>query len=213
MVHLLVDNRERNPVKAINIYAKRQGVTIEWTRLQTGDYACSDACCGFERKEDDLDDMHGTMIQTTELRSFYQNAYFIVNVDPNKWVVEKGSRAYAPRMAFWGSMVGPRYLPPIYVSDYTMMLDLMFQIIKKNHDTKKRGKGEFNHVRHVKKKDISVNILTSIPAIGPKMAERILDAFGSVANFVMADEKQWKEVEGIGIKTCVQISDALFREV
>ena len=183
------------------------------TMLQAGDYACSLACCGFERKETDLNDLQRVMMQVSEVDQFYANSYLIVNVDMNEFVNGKGSKGYSSRMAFWGSLIGPRNHPPIFVSDYTQMLDLMYQVITKNHDNKPRGRGEFNHVRHVTKKDVAMNVLTSFPGIGTKMAERIIEAFGSVANFVTAGRDEWLSVEGIGIKTCVHIEEVLYGEV
>jgi len=209
VVHLLIDHREKKPElrKVIADYPRH----IEWTTLQAGDYACSDACCGWERKEADFDNMRMVLIQTNELRQAYPNHYLVVTRD-NEWASEKGSRMYAPRIALLGSLAS-RGLPVQWCPSYHYMLDLMYQTFTKNHDTKKRGEGEFSSVRHVKKKDVVIDILTSIPGIGEKKAKDIINQFGSVANFVTADTKDIMKISGIGINTCDRIIDALYSEV
>jgi ERCC4-type nuclease len=44
-------------------------------------------------------------------------------------------------------------------------------------------------------------VAAQIPGIGPVTAREIAKAFGSVAEMVAADEKRWKEIDGIGPKT------------
>ncbi len=153
--------------------------------------------------------MSQVLTQINELKQRYQNYYLVVTKRTSKWT---GDGRYAPRINFVGSCA-VRGTPIQWCHSYEYMLDLMHAIIRKNHDSKHRGDGEFSTVRHVKKKDISVNILTSLPGVGPTKAKAILQEFGSVANFVNAEPSDWTCIDGISIKTCDRILDALYREV
>lgn len=204
MTHLLVDLREKATVQAVNAYHEH----IEWTTLVAGDFACSCGCAGWERKEDDLDNMGGVLTQINELKQYYPNAYLMVTRKNSNWV---NDGRYAPRLNFIASCT-VRGLPIHWCHSYSYMLDLIHAIIRKLHDGKYRGDGEFSTVRHVKKKDQSLNVLTSLPGIGRGKAEAILKEFGSVGDFLDAEPSDWTCIPGIGIKTCDLILDALYRE-
>ncbi len=207
MTYLIVDDREKATLSTIKVYPKR----TEFRRLITGDYACSDACCLFERKEDDLHEgqFHHCLQQLSEMQRAAKNTYLIVNKSLDKWMME-GS--YPQRKGFIASVVA-RGFPPIFVQDHFKMLEIMYAIIQKNHDTKFRGTGEFLATRNVSHKDKALQILLSLPGIGRKQAESIVSEFGSVMNFLQATEQEIKSVRGIGKKTYDNIMKSLCKEV
>ena len=48
-------------------------------------------------------------------------------------------------------------------------------------------------------------LLQGLPGIGPRMAKRMLEYFGSVENVFAADEQELTRVEGIGKKKAAKI--------
>lgn len=210
MTHLIVDIREKATKKALKLYPRK----IEFKQLVTGDYACSDGCCLFERKENDFDEegFYKLLQQINEMQHspYSKNIHLVVNKNLDEWLSEGN---YAIRKGLISSLWGPRSIPPLFIKNHFKMIDLIYETILKNHDNKLRGTGEFLATRRVSHKDKAYHILLSLPGIGKIQAERILEEFGSVMNFLQADEKDIMKVKGIGKKTTQNILDILCREV
>jgi len=203
---IYVDEREKKPrSKLQRIYGK----FIEFKTLPHGDYACSLGCCGFERKEGDftLSNIHQIKTQLFELKKAFQSSYLVVCLEEKKWLNDE---RYAEKLGFLSRLAQIGFVPK-WEPDHIRMFDWIYGVIKKNHDGKYVGDYEFSSVRRIKNKDRSKHILLSLPNVGPKMAERILDLFGSVGEFVRAEPEKWMEIEGMGPKTRDQILDALWK--
>jgi ERCC4-type nuclease len=207
MVKIIVDSREKAPMEI----AQRFGGDIEIRTLQVGDYACSLGCCGFERKEDDFSNMQRTLSQIEELKSVYKNAYLFVNKSLDKFVRSKrGGNKYA-KEGYISSLIH-RNMIPVAIEDHLLMFNIIRRVIMKNHDGKSRGYNDFNHVRHVTVKDQRLNILTSLPGIGRDKAEMILKKFGSIYNFMLAEEGEMQSLPGFGPKTTQKIFEVLQKD-
>ena len=201
-----VDEREKLPRKRLEAHYRDY---IEFKTLQHGDYVCSMGCCGFERKQKDfsLDKIHQIKTQLFELRQAFRNSYLVVNLDQKAWLCDE---RYTEKNG-WLCRLAQLGFEPHWEPDYIRMFDWIYGVIKKNHDGKYVGDYTFSSIRHVKRSDVSKNILCSMPAIGPEMATRILDHFGSVGEFVRADPKDWLTVKGLGKKSVETILDSLWK--
>jgi len=199
--YLIADKREKNTIDSIRNYHRQ----VEFATLPVGDYACSCGCTGFERKEADADNLKRTLTQTSELLTAYPHAFLVINRSADDFLIF----STGARTAFIASCMVRGLGPPLFVKDYYSMLDIIYRTIDKFHDGKTRGPGEFIHQRHVTLKDRQLNLLTSLPGISKRKAERILERFGTPFNFLTASPKEMTGVEGLGRKGIKNIMEVL----
>jgi ERCC4-type nuclease len=202
MVTIIVDNREKAPMDVVKVFP---GTKIR--RLEVGDYACSAGCCGFERKESDIFDMQRTLMQISELKKVYKNAYLLYNGNLDTFLNSSRGNKYA-KLGFVASLTHQNMIP-IPIKDYWLAFSIMKRVILKNHDGKVRSEVNFNHVRHINHKDPQINLLTSLPGVGKDKAKVILKKFGSPANFLKASKSQMEALPGFGPKSVEKIIDCL----
>ncbi|MFA5216840.1 helix-hairpin-helix domain-containing protein [Sulfuricurvum sp.] len=89
--------------------------------------------------------------------------------------------------------------PPIFVDDYRDYMDLveyLFDAYYKNVNRAKR----INNAISIKEKNI-----IKFPGVSDKLAERLLEKFGSIKGVCNATPEQLLEVKGIGEKTAQEI--------
>ncbi len=201
--HMIIDDREKLPLTTIKRYHRK----VEMRRLEIGDYRCACGLVGFERKEDDLSNMKQVLRQIEELELAFKHSYLIITRSPKNFVNENHGINVGLRIGFLSSCYIRSKV--VVMDDHYLALELMYRIIDKHHDGKKRGSHEFNPVRHVKKKDLQLNVLTSLPGIGSERAEVILKHFGSIKKFLSADQSEMTTVPGLGKITAQKIIDLI----
>ena len=76
-------------------------------------------------------------------------------------------------------------------------------------DRQSSGPHSIRETEKVPKGKRAQYILEGLPGIGPSTAIELEDHFGSVRAVFTADEKELKEVEGIGPKTAQKITEAV----
>ena len=232
--YLLVDTRERDP-KLLNALKTWKAGKWERKTLTIGDYACSDSCCFWERKQADftIGQMSSINRQLANMQAVGDNVYLVVNMEASEWLKpvkkwtctkcklgpNKGTHCigcsapnarYAQKMGFLGSLTA-RNLTPHWIPSHSAMLDWIMNTINKNHDSKYRGPGAYSPIRRTSHKDRGIHILLSLPGVGGKLARSILDHYASPGEFLRADPKTWKEVPGMGKKRIEMILDAFWK--
>lgn len=233
--YLLIDTREKSPslLQAVKSWKYR----YEFQTLPIADYACSDLCCFFERKENDFTVSQSTSInrQLANMQSQGQNCYLVVNTTMTKWMAPEKSwqcykckwmcgkathcarcgashKSYHRKMGFLHSL-SARGLTPHWIDSHSMMLDWILGTVFKNHDTKFRGPGAYSPLRQVTHKDLAMNMLITLPGVGSGMATEILANYDSPGEFLMANPKDWLKLKGMGKKKVDQILTAFWKGV
>ncbi len=191
--HLIYDFREKLPKKIVETYHR----PVEEQTLLVGDYRCSCGLVGFERKESDFTNMADVQRQVAELRQNYKFAFLVVNADLSKFLHEH-ARYYGMRVGFIAALCADGTVP-LLVRNHYDMISIMYKIIDKIHDENRQLK-EWNPVRHVKRKDRRMNVLTSFPGVGPVMADNLLNHFGTIRKVLTASAEKLMEVKGVGAK-------------
>lgn len=187
---------------------KRFEGNIELRQLEVGDYACSQGCCGWERKEQDIYNLQRTLMQVTELKRAYKNAYLVVNISEDTFSKSTRVNKFA-KIGFMASL-NAQHITPLFITNYYRMLHIMHRTILKNHDGKRRDYGSFNHVRHITVKDSKLNVLTSLPGVGQDKAKLILKTFGNLYSFFNATPEEIQKLPGFGPKSTKKIIDCLY---
>jgi len=70
------------------------------------------------------------------------------------------------------------------------------------------AKGESEEFQRVSRTRTPKELLMSLPGVGPKMADKILEKFDTPYNFFMHPEK-WEEISGFGRKTSEKIKKVI----
>jgi len=200
---IIVDSREKAPMDIIKIFSG----SIEIRRLDVGDYMCQEGDCIIERKEQDVFDFQRTLMQVSEIRQVATNPYLFITMSPDAFHNSKRGNKFA-KIGFVSSILSQN-IPIFFEPNYYRMLTIIHRTFIKNHDGKKRDYTLFNHQRHVTKKDVRLNVLTSLPGVGNERAKLILDHFGTLNNFFNATEKQITSLPGFGAKSAEKIINCL----
>lgn len=199
-----VDERERNSKVPEILMAK--GVTVVFKILEVGDYIINNVI-GIERKT--ANDYINSLIdgrlfeQLSKLRERYEKAVVIVEGDVHKAI--RGRNIH--RNAILGS-----YISLIFDLDahilYTKNEEETAEVIKRISLHKVSSILTMT-VRHKpKSSDISqwqIFILQCFPHIGPKIAQRILERFGSINAFCNANVQELSLIEGLSEKKAGEI--------
>lgn len=203
-IKIEVDYRER-PSGILNILRNRDGVVVEEKRLSLGDYRINGHILVERKTTKDfvISIIDGRLFsQASRLKKFAQKPIVIIegkdlyhsgyDIDPQaiKGAITSLSTAW--------------YIPVIFSKDINGTAD--FLIMTGIQDVEyqplyiKRLGRKPKRIRRLK-----LHILQGLPQIGPKIANRMLERFGSIEKIITADENELAVVEGIGKKMAMEI--------
>ncbi len=161
---LWFDDREKTSRKAI----KSSLLNIKQKRLAVGDFRCACGMVGIERKEKDIENMAQVLRQVEELKKAYTYPYLIITMPAKAFL--RGTLQYGQRIAFISSLM-VRGVTPLFLPSSEDMLEIVQYLIIKHHDGKVRNITNFPSVRHIKNKDLQINVLTSLPGVIHNMCQ------------------------------------------
>lgn len=203
-IKIEVDYRER-PSGILNILRNRDGVVVEEKRLSLGDYRINGHILVERKTTKDfvISIIDGRLFsQASRLKKFAQKPIVIIDgkdlyhsgydIDPQ---AIKGAITFLSTA--W-------YIPVIFSKDINGTAD--FLIMTGIQDVEyqplyiKRLGRKPKRIRRLK-----LHILQGLPQIGPKIANRMLERFGSIEKIITADENELAVVEGIGKKMAMEI--------
>jgi len=223
---LLVDDRE-NP-KVVNKLLMRMGKEkVKVCRLQAADYILGE--CGVEAKE--INDLYRSIMgfgrtrtivaQLRDLQEEFENPMLVVYGTQLKPYIPGGrpnARQIQMEMARMRKVIQQfkttfyQRFPKIKYMEVTTMDDFTEWLVV-NHT--QQGMALHKHSPHLNKAvvtaelDPRVAVLTTVKGITPKMAEGLLENFGSIPKLLRArtTQKQIMAVTGIGRKRARAILD------
>lgn len=207
-LRVVVDERERR--SGIPVLLKKFGLHVEYRMLDVGDYVVSPECA-IERKaeRDFLKSLYSGRLfdQARQLRELYEHPVLIVegNFPHSISELEK------PK-TFWGTLATLTFqhsLNLFFTANTQQTADLIHTLAQKT-SVKPKG-GPFVR-RKPKVKDIEkaqLTLVSSLPGIGPKLADRALRRFRTVRKVYSASIAELSSVEGIGRTTAEKIAKLL----
>ena len=204
-VHIIVDNREKN-VEVIEGLSDRN-IRIAFAQLPVGDYVVSDRMC-VERKT--VKDFESSIM---DARLFDQAKRLSESFSKPVILIEGSIDASTlARNVITGAMLG------LY-SDYNIQLLQSSSASETAYILSKLAEREqVTEVREPRligaKKAFSINqwqvlILSSIPGIGPKLANALIKKFKTVKRVTNASVEELTEVDKIGKKKAERIYNVL----
>ncbi len=198
---ILVDSREMN-TKVVE-HLRRRPVRLERDNLEVADYVIGERV-GVERKSErdfaeSLKDGR-LMDQARELAREFERPVLIVEGNPRREVEpESVDGALAALAVDFGLTV-------LQSSGPGETAELLYRMARRVARDERPAQPR----RRRSVDDLRVEMLSCIPGVGPELARRLLERFGSVGEVVTADVSELKRVEGIGERRAREIRKFLW---
>ncbi|ODS32969.1 MAG: hypothetical protein SCARUB_01908 [Candidatus Scalindua rubra] len=205
-IKIEVDYREK-PSGILEVLRNKSGVIVEEKRLSLGDYLIN-GHISVERKTTRdfvISIIDGRLFsQASRLKKFAERPIMVIE---GKNLYHTGY-AIDPQ-AIKGAITSLSiswYIPVILSKDVngtadflimTGLQDLEYQLLY----VKRAGR------KPKKTKRLKLHILQGLPQIGPKIAKRMLECFGSIEKVITANESELAIVEGVGKKKAAMIRE------
>jgi Fanconi anemia group M protein len=195
-ISITIDHREKT--SHLPELLAGEGVVLSYETLKAGDYRVNDQILIERKTADDfaLSMLSGRLFrQCSRMRASGLVCLIIVEGDLF------GTRHEISAEALQGALLSvmTRWQIPVYrVSDKKETAQAIVRVGLQNM------KAETNFAvwqkSGRKSRNSQVYLLRSLPSVGPQLALRLLQAFGSIAKIIQASEKELASVEGIGKK-------------
>jgi len=205
---VVVDEREK--ASGVPDLLRELDLRIEYRMLDVGDYVVFPECV-VERKEerDFAKSLYSGRLfeQAHRLSEAYDYPLLIVEGDFPLFI-KKMNR---PR-AFWGALItlSLQYgLGVYFTADTQQTADLIYTLAK--HGGFTRPKGPLIQKRRKVKASEKMQLLlvSSLPGIGPKLADRALKRFGTARRVLSASVAELSSVDGIGRVKAEKVAEIL----
>jgi ERCC4-type nuclease len=194
---VVVDEREKP--SGVPDLLKKSGLQVEYRMLDVGDYVVSPNCA-VERKEerDFLKSLYSGRLfdQAHRLCEIYDRPVLIVEGELPLFVREMAR----PRV-FWGALTTLAFeygLNVFFTADVRQTADFIYTLTRHRGFVRLKGPliRKKPRVRTLEKTQLF--LASSLPGIGPKLADRALKRFGTVRRVFSASVAELSSVDGIG---------------
>jgi len=199
-VKLIIDNRERN-IDIIKTLEKAE-TSLEFQNLPVGDYILSDRIC-VERKT--VRDFEASIIdgrlfdQIQRIKEYYESPILIIEGEE---VFNLG------RNIIEGTLIAiytDYNIPVIFSKNPEDTSRILYMIAKREQTDKKREPSQKGKYRITTNSDFQISIIGNLPGIGTKLAQKLLQYFGSIKNIANASIDDLTKVDKIGKKKATYI--------
>ncbi len=206
---VIVDERERD--SGVPDILKVLGLQIDYRVLEIGDYVVS-ADCAVERKagRDFAKSLYSGRLfdQARRMRQFYAHPVFVAEGDLQLLIGESAK----PR-AYWGALTTLAFqfdMNVFFTANAKQTADLLCTFAKRS-GLARAPKGPWVHKkqRAVDIQRMQLSLVAMLPAIGPKLAERMLLRFGSARKVFSASVAEFSTVKGLGRAKAEKIAGLL----
>ena len=207
-VKIEVDYREK-PSGILNVLQSRDGVVVEEKRLSLGDYRINGHIIVERKTTKDfiISIIDGRLFsQASRLKRFVEKPIIVIEgTDLYKTDYDMDPQAIKGAIT---SLSTIWYIPVILSKDIngTVNFLVMTGIQDMEYQTlyvKRLGR------KPKRMKRLKLHILQGLPQIGPKIASRMLEHFGSIEKAITANESELAIVEGIGRKKAAMIRNVV----
>jgi len=214
-LRIVVDEREAP--SGVPDLLKGMGLQVEHRMLEVGDYVVSSECA-IERKEarDFFKSLYSHRIfdQVYHLGEAYEHPVLIVEGDPTVFM-----KSMSRPRTFWGALATLSFqygLSLFFTLDIHQTADLIYTLAMRRRFVRPKGPWVRKKPRAEKLEKTQLLLVSSLPGIGPKLANRALERFGNVRRVFSASVAELSAVKGIGRMTAEKISaflDAPYRPI
>lgn len=208
LIRVVVDDRERP--SGVPDALKRLGALVEFRVLEVGDYVVSPRCA-VERKQrgDFLSSLYSGRLfdQASRLRETYERPVLIVEGDFPEILRETSS----PR-ALWGALATLAFqfdLTLFFTAGGEQTADLIFELAVRENVARPKGPFVKRKPKSKALEPLQLSLVSMLPGIGPKLADRALRRFGTVRRVFSASIAELASVDGIGRSKAERVAKVL----
>lgn len=195
MIRIYADYREKS--SGIPDLIREKGAIVILDNLSVGDYVISDEIA-IERKS--VEDLVSSVFdkrffdQLSRLSEAYPKAFILIEGDMEK--IRKITSRWKAINAALVSAIVDFDLRVLYSNDRTESAEMIYKIAEKSIQEGKRSislheKPKFENIR-----DMQLYVVESFPQIGRKLAEKLLEKFGSIEKICNASVSDLEKVLG-----------------
>ncbi|MFB6147415.1 MAG: ERCC4 domain-containing protein, partial [Candidatus Nanohaloarchaea archaeon] len=199
---IYADDRENSVAKELS----KMEVTVRKKRLDVGDFLVSDRTVVERKRADDfVDSMLDQRIfeQLEDLKQFEKPVLIIEGEDLYR---HRDVHPNAIRGAL--SSISVDYQVPIlWSSGEDETAELLKSLAKREQEENERELAIRGEKKPNDREEMKEFVVAGLPDVNTKIAERLLEEFGSIEKVFTASETELKNVKGIGEKTAGKIRD------
>ncbi|UXD21845.1 hypothetical protein IPA_08720 [Ignicoccus pacificus DSM 13166] len=200
MYRVYVDEREKRS-EVPKILKEKYGITVIWQQLPVADYVISDRVA-IERKSvrDLINSLRDGRLfnQAKRLKEEYEKPFFLIEGSWNALKFSERAAHSVPSVIAslqYDFGIGVLYAPT--KEDSARVIKFLVQREqgeeRRRVPVKTKGKPPISDIRQWQ-----LYLVQCLPGVGPKLAERLLERFGSVRAVFNASVMELSRVEGLG---------------
>jgi DNA excision repair protein ERCC-4 len=210
---VIADERERP--SGIPELLRLFGLQVEYRMLDVGDYIVSPECAVERKQERDfLKSLYSGRLfdQVHRLCEVYNRPVLVVESE----MPTIAKQMTKPR-AFWGTLTTLTFqygLNIFFTAEAQQTADFIYILTTHKYFAKPKGPFIQKKLKTVSLEKAQLSLVSNLPSIGPKLADRALKRFGTVRKVFNASIAEFSSVDGIGRKKSEKISallDACYR--
>jgi len=204
---ILVDSREA--ASGVPEILRKRGLYVQMKSLDIGDYIVSSYAVERKTVHDFIGSLYKGRLfeQAQRMSGSYTDYFLIVEGDIQEVLADLQN----PRI-YWGALLALAInfgFKILFTLDREQTADVLEVLVRRF-----RGKaGAFPLIvqkpRMATTEDWQLSLLGSLPSIGPKMGEKLLESFGSVRNVFRASRSELALKGGIGYARAAKIQELL----
>jgi len=207
-VRIVADDRENRVMKELS----RKEVKVESERLELADFLVSDRTA-IERKSasDFVDSMLDNRLfkQLGELKKQFENPVLII--EGKELYHHRDVHPNAIRGAV-SSLALDYQIPVVWTSDEDETVEYLISMARREQEDQDRSLSVRGEMSPNSEKELQEYVVSGLPNVSNRLAERLLKHFGTVREVFTADKEELMEVEGIGEKKSERISEIIQRD-
>ncbi len=203
-VEIIVDTRESD--QFVDLF-KNFGASPKKSMLKVGDFICSSNLIIERKTRNDFEQsiIDGRLFsQIPNLLENYPRAVIIVEgtADANRLSKSALLGAYTSLISDFGVSL-------FFTKDLDSTAELIFHFAKHEQNTKNHPMRIYAKRKTLTPSALSRSIVESLPTVGPKLAKKLLESFGSVDKIFSASIEELKKIEGVGEKKALLIHNSI----
>ena len=202
---VVVDEREKR--SGVPLLLKELGLMVDFRMLDVGDYVVPGYAVERKEAKDFMKSLYSHRIfdQAQRLREVYENPVLIVEGD----VAQIINRGIKPQ-AYWGAIAVLSFnfgLKVFFTPNQTQTANLIF-VLRRKKPLVLKGPIVKRTRRVENIETMQLELVSTLPGVGLKLADRILTKFQTVRSVFSASAAELSTVKGVGKVTAGKVLSA-----
>lgn len=199
-IEVIADDRETSVSKKIS----KMHLTVEQERLDIADFLVSDRAAVERKTASDFVDSIVDNRLFSQLTDLHQFDRPILMIEGENLYTHRDIHPNAIRGAL-ASISMDHQIPILWTEDEEDTAETLAALAKREQEEEERNTAVRGSRSGKTEKELQKFVTAGLPDVNRKIAERLLEEFGSIENVFTATEQELKQVHGIGDKKAEKI--------